>query len=143
MSVNISKLFDKPVQFYVALLLLIIAIFYRPIKKISEGFLSPGDYPRDSIYPLLYENYQLKKKHYKQVSKNNYSDNYESYPVFSSDSLKINNVRYWKTPDNGKCSRAEFCDVLYDEKMIPDNKLNDPQPEWGQERVNYYETALY
>lgn len=137
MSLNILKLFNKPVEFYIALALLLVVLIYKP--KNREHFLSPGDYPRDMIYPLLYEDYPLKKKHYKQISKNNYSDNYPYYPVFSSDSLKINNVRYWTSPDNGKCSTAEFCDVLYDKIQLPDTKLYTPQPEWGKQRVNYYE----
>lgn len=136
MSLNISKLFDKPIGFYVALILLLITILYKPKKM--DGFLSPGEYPRDMLNPLLYEDYPLKKKHYKQVSANNYSTNYPLYPTFSSDSIENNNIRYWKTPDNGLCSTAEFCDVLYDNKILPDLKLYTPQPEWGQQRVNYY-----
>lgn len=138
MSLNIPKLFNKPLQFYLAFTLLLLVILYKPKKR--EYFLSPGEYPRDTIHPLLYEDYPLKKKHYNQVSKNNYSNNYPYYPIYSADSLNINNVRYWKTPDNGQCSRAEFCDVLYDKKIIPDTKIYTPQPEWGQQRVNYYES---
>lgn len=137
MSFNISKLFNKPVSFYVALFFLLSVILYKPKK--TEGFLSWGDYPRDTNYPLLYEDYPLKKKHYKQVSSNNYSDNYVYYPIYPADSLKINNVRYWNAPDNGQCSRAEFCDVLYSDKNIPEQKIISPEPEWGEQRVNYYE----
>ena len=136
MSLNLSKLFNKPVGFYLALFFLIAVILYKPEK--NEGFLSPGEYPRDINYPLLYEDYPLKKKHYKQVSGNNYSNNYKYYPIYPADSLNINNVRYWQTPDNGECSRAEFCDVLYDKKQLNEDKLHSPQPAWGEQRVNYY-----
>lgn len=136
MSSNISKLLNKPIGFYVALLLFLIIVLYKPKK--TEHFLSPGEYPRDMMNPLLYEDYPLKKKHYKQVSANNYSTNYPLYPTFSADSVENNNIRYWKTPDNGLCSTAEFCDVLYDNRPLPDSKLYTPQPEWGQQRVNYY-----
>jgi hypothetical protein len=137
MTINIRKLLDKPVMFYVMLFVLLVVIFYKPIK-LTETFLTWGEYTRDTNYPLLYEDYPLKKKHYKQVSRNDYSDNYEYYPIYSADSLKINNLRYWKTPDNGKCSTAEFCNVLYDEKPMQDVKVFPPQPEWGRARVNYY-----
>lgn len=136
MSINVSKLLNKPIGFYVALILLLITVVYKPKKR--EYFLSPGEYPKTMIRPLLYEDYPLKKKHYKQVSSNNYSANYPHYPVFSADSLENNNIRYWKTPDNGLCSTADFCDVLYDNKILPDLKLYTPQPEWGEQRVNYY-----
>jgi hypothetical protein len=159
----IKTLLNKPTIFYIALLLLILIVFNKPNKNI-ENFLTYGDYPKDTIYPLLHGDYLLKKKNYGQVSKNNYSDNYEYYPIYSSDSLKINNIRYWKKPDNGKCSTADFCDVLYEENE-PDRKpsnisgiltgMNDeddydeidvkvrsPQPEWGIERVNYYESNI-
>lgn len=141
MRLNFTKLLDKPVQFYVALVLLLIVILYRP--KNREDFLSPGEYHRDLNNPLLYDDYPLKKKNYNQVSRNNYSDNYPYYPVFSADSLKINNVRYWDTPDNGKCSTAEFCDVLYDKKKFPEHKTYPPAPEWGVMRVNYFEGNLF
>ena len=141
MNVNISKLFNKPIQFYIVLFLLVAVIFYKPKK--NEGFLTWGDYSKSIDYPLLYEDYPLKKKHYKRVSANNSSDNYQYYPVYSSDSLKINNVRYWTTPDNGQCSRAEFCDVLYDKKELSEQHIYPPQPEWGPERVNYYETKPF
>lgn len=159
MTLNIKQILDKPVMFYVSLFLLLSFIFYIPRHKNKyvnkENFLSPGEYPKDSIYPLLYGDYELKKKNYKLVSENDYSDNYEYYPIFSSDSLNINNIRYWKNPDNGTCSRADFCDVLYDENPekkhyaygngneSPEIKTYPPQPEWGEARVNYYESTLY
>jgi len=139
MRINLIKLLDKPIMFYIALFFLLAVIFYKP-NKLTETFLTWGEYTRDTNNPLLYEDYPLKKKNYKQVSRNNYSDNYEYYPVYSSDSLKINNLRQWKTPDNGKCSTADFCDVLYDEKPIQEMKVFSPQPEWGKGRINYYES---
>lgn len=154
----IKQLFDKPLMFYISLLLLLLIVFYRPQNNTyekRENFLSPGEYPKDTIYPLLHDDYQLKKENYNLVSKNNYSDNYEYYPIFSSDSLNINNIRYWKNPDNGTCSRADFCDVLYDETPdkkhyaygngidTPEVKTYPPQPEWGMARVNYYESTVH
>lgn len=149
-----SNLFNKPIMFYVSLFLLLSILFYKPKKNIKEKFTNFGEYPNSVDYPLLYGDYSLKKKKYNVVSTNNYSDNYEYYPIYSSDSLKINNIRYWKKPDNGKCSRAEFCDVLYDETVKPGQNYNDgdytsemtinaPQPEWSVSRVNYYDSKNY
>jgi len=66
------------------------------------------------------------------------ADIYKNYPVFPAGSVEINNLRYWKTPNNGKCSPAEFCGAYYNEKQMPINTLLAPNPEWGKERVNYY-----
>lgn len=158
MSLNLKQLLNKPIMFYVSLFLLLSIIFYRPqnnnYQRKKESFLSPGEYPKEVTYPLLYGDYELKKKHYNLVSKNNYSDNYEYYPIFSSDSLNINNIRYWKNPDNGTFSTADFCDVLYNETPdkkhyvygnngLPEIKTYPPQPEWGASRVNYYESTVH
>ena len=125
-----------------------------PKKNTKEHFSNFGEYPKDTMYPLLYEDYELKKKHYGELSQKKYSDNYEYYPINSSDSLKTNNIRTWKTPDNGKCSPAEFCDVLYSEKteknqyayggeISNENNVLGPQPEWSNSRINYYESNRY
>lgn len=152
-----NNIFNKPIMFYVSLFLLLSILVYKPQKTqlhketFSNFNFNFGEYPNSVNYPLLYGDYNLKKKNYGVVSTNDYSKNYEYYPINSSDSLKTNNIRYWKTPDNGKCSTADFCDVLYDETIRPgesynnseltsDMVINPPQPEWGISRVNYYES---
>ena len=43
------------------------------------------------------------------------------YPVFdNSYGQYTNNVRYWATPNNGKCTPPEVCGTLYDNKPIKD-----------------------
>lgn len=101
-----------------------------------ENFENPGEYPLSEDVPLLYGDYNVQENG--GISKNNASDIYTNYPVFPASSCKINNIRYWRRPTNGKCSRAEMCGNLYS-----DTKPNiPPQPpllEWGQvPRVNYY-----
>jgi hypothetical protein len=110
-------------------------------NKPIEGFLTPGEYPREQTYPLLYEDYPLKKPKM-ELSTLGSEQLYKYYPVFSADSTKINNIRYWKTPNNGKCSPAEFCDAYYGAKSIPTDVINPPVPEWGPQRVNYYEACV-
>ena len=153
MGLNIKMFFNKSINFYIGLLFLVLLIFNKPKTNTRERFSNFGEYPKDTMYPLLYEDYELKKKNYGELSEKNYSDNYEYYPIYSSDSLKTNNIRYWKTPDNGKCSPANFCDVLYDESpqkkqyaygsQMTNEKVLSPQPEWGVSRINYYESGIY
>ena len=119
----------------------LVLIYILMKNKPIEGFLTPGEYPREQTYPLLYEDYPLKKPKM-ELSTLGSEQLYKYYPVFSADSTKINNIRYWKTPNNGKCSPAEFCDAYYGEKSIPIDVVNPPVPEWGTQRVNYYEACV-
>ena len=119
----------------------LVLIYILMKNKPIEGFLTPGEYPREQTYPLLYEDYPLKKPKM-ELSTLGSEQLYKYYPVFSADSTKINNIRYWKTPNNGKCSPAEFCDAYYGEKSILTDGINPPVPEWGPQRVNYYEACV-
>ena len=119
----------------------LILIYILMKNKPLEGFLTPGEYPRDQTFPLLYEDYPLKKPKM-ELSTLGREQLYKYYPVFPADSTKTNNIRYWTTPNNGKCSPAEFCDAYYGEKKIPTDVINHPPvPEWGPQRVNYYEAC--
>jgi len=120
--------------------LAVMMLVYILLKnKKTEGFMTWGEYPRDQVNPLLYEDYPLKKPKM-ELSNLGSEQLYKFYPVFPANSTQINNIRYWKTPNNGKCSPAEFCDAYYGEKNIPINVINPPVPEWGPQRVNYYES---
>jgi hypothetical protein len=125
--------------FVLTLVIIITSIapqFYSVYKM--ETFENPGEYPLSEDVPLLYGNYNVQENG--GISKNNASDIYTNYPVFPASSCKINNIRYWRRPTNGKCSRAEMCGNLYSdtETYIP------PEPPllgWGETpRVNYYKT---
>ena len=119
----------------------LVLIYILMKNKPIEGFLTWGEYPREQTYPLLYEDYPLKKPKI-ELSTVGSEQLYKNYPVFSADSTKINNIRYWKTPNNGKCSPADFCDAYYGEKSILTDVINPPVPEWGPQRVNYYEACV-
>ncbi len=91
-----------------------------------EGFgnLTPGSYPLSVDKPIL-DDYPLKKN--MGISNNTSEDNYQYYPIFgSSYGQYTNNVRYWETPENGLCSRAEFCGGLYNSKNIDVPKTPNP-----------------
>ena len=117
--------------------LLSISIFGSSYKL--EGFanLQPGTYPISVDEPLLHE-YPLKKN--MGVSNNTYAENSTYYPIFGSSYGQFtNNVRYWKTPNNGQCSPAEFCGGLYDDKEIDEPKTPKQIPFSSSDiRVNYY-----
>ena len=124
------------ILFYLAVM-----IYFNNNKK--EGFLDfpskslePGEYPLTVDKPLLYGDYNVLANPH--LSAFNASDIYKDYPVFPSDSLEINRIRYWTKPENGTCSRAELCGYLYDE-YTPQN-IPPPltTPGWNK-RVNYYE----
>ena len=85
-----------------------------------EGFaakLSPGSFPDASTYPILHNDYPIKTPG--GVSNMTSNDLESYYPVFDhSYAQYTNNVRYWATPNNGKCSPPEFCGGLYKNKPI-------------------------
>lgn len=129
---------DKQKIFLVlALLFAIISIPF--VGRQMEGFasLSPGSYPISVDVPLLDE-YKLNK--HMGLSTNSYADNSAQYPIFgSSYDQKTNNVRYWSTPYNGKCSPAEFCGGLYDNTTQTIVKTPTMIPFSSPDiRVNYY-----
>ena len=71
-----------------------------------EGFatpLSPGSFPAASTYPILHNDYPVKTPG--GVSDMSASDLWSYYPVFDNGYAQYtNNVRYWATPNNGKCT---------------------------------------
>jgi hypothetical protein len=104
-----------------------------------EGFgnLNPGAYPLSVDKPLL-DDYPLKDK--MGVSANTAEKNYQDYSIYgSSQDPYMNNVRYWETPENGLCSRPEFCGGLYNSKKIDIPKTPNPISfSSPQLRVNFY-----
>lgn len=126
--------YKKNIGFLLVIFLLVVLSSLFFVKR--EGFSNFGEYPADQNRPLLHDDYPLKNP--PVLLNQGSSDIYKNYPVFPAGSTEINNIRYWKTPNNGKCSPAEFCGAYYEDKQIPINSLLAPNPEWGQGRVNYY-----
>ena len=133
--------------FYVVLA---IAFMYFGLRMCSknnnnwrEGFmvpLSPGSFPDASTYPILYNDYPVKPG---GVSDMSASSMWTYYPVFDNGYAQYtNNVRYWETPNNGKCTAAEFCGTLYKNKPMKDLKMvPTPKPislNSEVRRVNFY-----
>jgi hypothetical protein len=143
---------DTTVKSILFLLFILVAgLYLAPFyKKVFEGFKGykryksdvltvPGDFPRSVDKPIL-DDYPLIEN--KGVSANNASDIWKDYPVFGVGSFKqiTNNIRYNRNPDDGKCSRAEFCGALYhDAKHLPNViKPLPPAQEGPGARVGYY-----
>ena len=127
------KKYATVINVIILALMVFLFLTYGSIRK--EGF-TPGMFPKDVDFPLLYQDYPLKQKI--ELSKTGSEVAFSEYPIYSASSLENNNIRYWKTPDNGKCSPAIFCDTLYDDKTAKHLELNKPEPEWDMGRVNYY-----
>jgi hypothetical protein len=138
------KIMDKTHLLYI---ILAIAFMYFGLQmcyqsKRKEGFsLSPASSPDATTYPLLQNDYPLKTPG--GVSDMSSDDLWSYYPVFDNSYAQYtNNVRYWATPNNGKCSRAEMCGTLYNDKPIKDMHIVPvPKPiSFNSEvrRVNYY-----
>jgi len=121
----------------------LVATYTNPFKRF-ESFTTnvantPGIFPA-SVDKAILNDYPLIGKN--EVSKDTASDIWWHYPSLPVASFKqvTNNLRYRYNPDNGTCSRSEFCGALYHDI---DNKTNivTPLPE-AQEgagaRVGYY-----
>lgn len=124
---------------YTILALIIIVVVLPLLRNSYEAFtnLSPGKYPISEDVPLLNE-YPLKKN--MGLSNNTYEMNSSYYPIFgSSYGQHTNNVKYWATPNNGKCLRGFFCGGLYNNKKIDVPKTPPIIPFSSPAiRVNYY-----
>ena len=111
----------------------------------KEGFetvnLATAGDPNQHL--LLADVYRYTGK--KNVSNDNSSKIWWHYPIFPVGSYEqiTNNLRYHYNPDNGTCSRAEFCGALYHDKHNPSN-IQTPLPlvdyDCSKPRVNYYRT---
>ena len=117
---------------------------YQTKNSGKEGFaarLSPGEFPDASTYPILYKDYPVKPPG--GVSNLSSSDLWTYYPVFDNSYAQYtNNVRYWETPNNGKCTRSEMCGTLYNNKPVKDMRIvPTPKPismNSDVRRVNFY-----
>lgn len=64
-------------------------------------------------------------------------------PVLPINAPESNNLRYWKSPNNGSCIPADMCGGIYADKTIKIPPMPNMQG-WGKEiRVNYYAADQY
>ena len=123
---------------YLIVAFITLGIFYLAFgsyKKEGYSNLNSGEYPIAVDKPILYNDYIVNP--HQQLSALNASDIYKDYPSFPATSTKTNNVRYWTSPDNGTCSRAELCGSIYENYTKQNIPKPAKQPGWDN-RVNYY-----
>lgn len=113
-------------------------IIFISLYTYRESFTtqtSSGNYPSKL---LLTDWYPLHKPS-PNVSELTSQDQYINNPIFPSHSTNINNLRQWRKPNNGMCSRSEMCGDVYD-----DRDVNLPIPakilgfDNNKIRVNFY-----
>lgn len=106
---------------------------------LKEGFLSHGLYPAADDHVILNDYPPIGKDH---TSNRNYEENSKDYPIFAVGSYEqiTNNLRYYANPDNGTCSRAEFCGAMYHDKSPTPSNIITPLPPVAKEgtRVGYF-----
>lgn len=113
------------------------AFIYKMQVDTIESFKNYQDYLENKKNEvLLSESYNTPKE--STITANNTADIHQSNPIFLARSNNNNNIKYWKRPTNGKCSRAEFCGNVYGETKhtIPPEP---EQPGFSKNRVNFYD----
>jgi hypothetical protein len=127
------------------LMILIFGLFLEPIIT-REGYVNlklvellPGDYPRTDDLPIL-DDYPYTGR--KTASDYNSSQIWKYYPIFPAGDYRqiTNNLRYWRNPDNGDCSRADMCGALYHSIKNKSNYVKPlpPAEEGPGARVGYF-----
>jgi hypothetical protein len=127
------------------LLVLVLSLTLAPLLYLNEGFNEGfnnfGIYPESVETPIL-NDYPLIDRD--SVTKNSSSTIWKYYPTFPVGSYEqiTNNLRYRKNPDDGKCSRTEFCGTLYHNKDVKTNIIYPlpPAEEGKGARIGYYRT---
>ena len=109
----------------------------QDITQESFNTLNPGTVPTSETDPLLQQPLLTKTG----VSTLSSTDLWKFTPVFPAKSTKNNNIRYWKTPNNGNCTPPEMCGGIYSS----DYSLNVPSPPKPlsfsvDRRVNFYKS---
>jgi hypothetical protein len=126
----------------VLLVLIILCFTLAPLIRSIEGFKNqnlPAKYPVSVEKPIL-NDYPFSGRH--GVSNDSASKIWWHYPIFSLPSYEqiTNNLRYRYNPDNGTCSRSEFCGALYDSIKTKSNEVYPlpPAKEGNGARVGYF-----
>ena len=131
------------------LIILILALYLaRFMPNVNEGYKNlsnsndlktPGEFPK-SVSQAILDDYPLIGKN--EVSHDSASDMWWHYPTFSLPSFKqiTNNLKYFKNPDIGTCTRPEMCGALYHDAKVKSNIITPlPEAEEGPgARVGYF-----
>lgn len=140
-----SNTFIRSVIFLI--IIIAVSLYLAPLIRNIEGFKSgtftrvEGDYPL-SVNQAILDDYPLIGKN--KVSNDSASTMWWHYPIFSLPSFKqqTNNLRYRYNPDDGTCTRPEFCGALYHNIKNKSNEIYPlpPAEEGSGARVGYFRT---
>lgn len=124
----------KYLVFSASILFLLASLYACCLREAFTTKSSSGDYPSKL---LLADWYPLHKP------RPTFSDlgslQYLNDPVFPAHSTDINNLRQWRKPNNGVCSRSEICGNFYDDRKITlPLPLRLPSFSEQEKRVNMY-----
>lgn len=131
----LRRLYQK--QKFILLAILVIILLRNMRAKRKESFITYGDYPNSVDFPLLNGVYPLKKDI--KLSQESRDHLYELYPIHPANSPELNNVKEWKSPDNGNCSPAELCNAIYDIKPVQAHpEIQSPSDPWNSNRIGFF-----
>ena len=134
-------------SFIFLILIIAVSLYLAPLIRRIEGFESRYFAKTEGYYPSSVT--KAKLNDFPLIGKNEVSNDSAStiwwhYPIFSLPSFKqvTNNLRYRYNPDDGTCSRSEFCGALYHSIKYKRNEVYPlPPAEVGPgARVGYYRT---
>lgn len=139
----------KKERIFLIILLIVVFTGYYFLRRYNiidpfdnYNLANPGKYPCSVTLPLV-DTYEYTGN--KNVSNEKSSTNWWHYPIFPVGSFEqiTNNLKYRYNPDDGQCSRAEFCGALYKDKFINSNVVLPLPPvdfDTGA-RVGYFRTT--
>jgi len=135
----------------ILVIIIVLCLYFMLFKHNTESFVNsktndinvykPDNYP-NAVDTAILDDYPLIGKN--KLSDLNASQIWKYYPVLPLGSYKqiTNNLRYYKNPDDGKCTAPDFCGALYHDAPHKDNEIKPlpPAEEGTGARVNYYRT---
>ena len=125
------------------ILLALFSLYFYGIKEtfVGDSSLDPEDYSESESKPkLLLNDWYPSYKPFPKLSEISMDEQYTNYPVFPAKSTKINNIKEWRRPNNGKCQPPNLCGNFYDAREVT---LPTPAKMPGFTnaiRVNFYDS---
>ena len=147
--IYITSMHKNTIFFFLLVFIIVSAAIYKEITGDTEAFsnfrYALGDYPASQEGPIL-PNTDFPHTNNKGVSGCTAQMIWRNYPIFEVCSYKqeTNNIRYPDNPDNGRCTPADMCGALYNNRKPQSNvvsPLSPVKPKSGHARVNYYTTT--
>lgn len=135
-------------------LILVLAIGLPLFFKVYESFNNiegysnytldgaMGNFPESQTDVLLQDTYEAIGKN--ELSNESVNEMWWRFPIFKLGSYKqiTNNIRYPNNPDNARCTPANMCYALYEDKKLASNYIHPlppVNPTCGT-RVGYFNT---